>query len=254
MKLTVLGCGTSSGVPRIGGDWGQCDPANPKNRRRRVSVLVEHGETRILVDTTPDLREQLLSAGVGKLDAVFWTHDHADHAHGIDDLRGVTHQLGRKVACYADPPTLKSLSARFDYVFTGSNGYPAIATIAAVQPAHRIGGVTVRPFRLIHGVTDTTGYRFEADGRAFAYATDMNAIPLAAEPMLEGLDCWVVDALRKKPHPTHPHLALTLGWIAKYKPRRAILTHMDSSMDYASLAAELPPGVEPGFDGLVVDG
>ena len=253
MKLTVLGSGTSSGVPRIGGDWGQCDPANPKNRRRRVSVLVEDGETRLLVDTSPDMREQLLAAGVGEVDAVFYTHDHADHAHGIDDLRGITQNLGHRVPCFAAADTLAILTTRFDYIFEGSHGYPAIATIEPIEPAHRIGSITVRPFRQIHGLIDSVGYRFEAAGRAVAYSTDLNAIPREAEPMLAGLDLWVVDALRRKPHPSHPHLALTLEWIARFAPRRAIITHMDTSMDYATLAAALPAGVEPGYDGLAVE-
>lgn len=254
MRLTVLGSGTSSGVPRIGNDWGSCDPGNPKNRRRRVSVLIEHGPTTILVDTSPDMREQLLGAGVATLDAVFWTHDHADHAHGIDDLRGLKHNAGRNVECFANDFTRDILMQRFGYIFTGSGDYPAIANLHPVEREHRVGDVTIRPFRQIHGLIDTVGYRFEAGGRAFAYSTDLNAIPRDSEPCLDRLDLWVVDALRRKPHPSHPHLELTLGWITRFAPRRAIITHMDTSMDYATLAATLPAGVEPGYDGLVVEG
>ena len=253
MRVTVLGSGTSSGVPRVGGDWGDCDPTNRRNRRRRVSVLVEHGPATLLVDTSPDLREQLLDAGVGKLTAVFYTHDHADHAHGIDDLRAVAHNMGRRVDCFANPATWEALKARFGYIFDGSAGYAAFGAAHELKDEHRFGALVVRPFRQIHGMMDSVGYRFEADGRAAAYSTDLNAIPLESEPLLEGLDLWVVDALRRRPHPTHPHLALTLEWIARFRPRRAIITHMDTSMDYDSLRAELPQGVEPGYDGLTVE-
>ncbi len=253
MRVTILGCGTSSGVPRIGNDWGDCNPRNLRNRRRRVSVLVEHGPATLLVDTSPDLREQLLDAGVSRLDGVFYTHDHADHAHGIDDLRAVAQNMGRRVDCYADAATWTALRARFDYIFDGSAGYPAFGAAHELGGEHRFGELVVRPFRQIHGMIDSVGYRFEAGGRAAAYSTDLNAIPRESEPCLAGLDLWVVDALRRRPHPTHPHLALTLEWIARFRPRRAIITHMDNTMDYDTLRAELPAGVEPGYDGLMVE-
>lgn len=253
MRVTLLGCGTSSGVPRIGPDWGQCDPNEPRNRRRRVSVMVEAGGARVVVDTSPDFREQMLSAGVATLDAVFFTHDHADHTHGIDDLRGIMHNIGGRVPCYASADTWAVLKPRFGYMVEGSNGYPAIIEAHAISAPVRIANLTVTPFRQLHGTIDSTGYRFDADGASFAYSTDLNAIPRDSEPALHGLDLWIVDALRRKPHPTHPHLALTLDWIARFSPRRAVITHMDTSMDYQTLLAELPAPVEPGYDGLVID-
>lgn len=251
MRLVMLGCGTSSGVPRIGGNWGACDPANPRNRRRRVSVLVEAGEARVLVDTSPDLREQLLDAGVSRLSAVFYSHDHADHAHGIDDLRGVFHAQRKRVDCYMDPPTFATLTTRFAYVFDGEAGYPPIARALPMEDVHRFGDLVVRPFRQLHGPIESRGFRFEHDGHAIAYSTDISGVPDESWPLLEGLDLWVVDALRREPHPTHAHLDRTLSWIARARPREAWLTHMDQSMDHATLLAELPAGVTPGFDGRV---
>jgi len=253
VKITILGCGTSSGVPRIGNDWGNCDPLNPKNNRRRVSILVQSGETNILVDTGPDLRAQLLDANVTALDAVFYTHDHADHTHGIDDLRGIYNQHKKRVDCYANTATWALLHARFGYVFKGEHGYPPIARAHPVQDAHRIGGITVRTFRQIHGMIDSVGLRFEADGGVAVYSTDLNAIPPASEPNLAGMNLWVLDCLRAKPHPSHPHLSLALEWIARHRPARALLTHMDSSMDYAQLISVLPPTIEPAFDGQTIE-
>lgn len=254
----MLGSGTSSGVPRIGGldgtgDWGACDPAEPRNRRRRVSVLIEHGGKTILIDTGPDLREQLLGARVRHLDAVFLTHDHADHAHGIDDLRQVFHAMGTPVACYASAATWAVLLRRFNYVFEGTRFYPPACTAAELAGPVQVGEMLVTPFEQNHGNIDSTGYRVVAAGRALAYSTDVKALDHRADAALADLDLWVVDALRRNPHPTHSHLAQTLGWIAQYCPARAVLTHMDQSMDYHALAAELPPAVEPGYDGLVID-
>lgn len=253
----MLGSGTSSGVPRIGGadgagDWGACDPGEPRNRRRRVSVLVEHGGATILIDTGPDLREQLLSARVRHLDAVFLTHDHADHAHGIDDLRQVFHAMGTPVACHATPATWRVLRQRFNYVFEGTKFYPPTCTANDLIGPVTVGEMVVTGFAQNHGNIDSTGYRIDRGGWAMAYSTDVKALDERAEVALTGLDLWVVDALRRHPHPTHSHLEQTLGWIARYRPRRAVLTHMDQSMDYWTLAAELPDGVEPGYDGLVV--
>ncbi|MFN3592870.1 MAG: MBL fold metallo-hydrolase, partial [Thermaurantiacus sp.] len=225
LSLTMLGCGTSSGVPRVGNDWGRCDPANPKNRRRRVSVLVEHRDTRLLVDTSPDLREQLLDAGVADLTAVLYTHDHADHCHGIDDLRAVFHRRGSRIPCYMDERTRDTLIRRFDYVFDSQDGYPAIAEALPVAPDMRFGAIAVTPIVQEHGPIHSLGFRFEAEGRAIAYSTDLNGIPEASWPLLEGLDLWVVDALRRHPHPTHSHLANTLEWIARARPGEAWLTH-----------------------------
>ncbi|HWT13255.1 MAG TPA: MBL fold metallo-hydrolase [Allosphingosinicella sp.] len=252
MKLTLLGCGTSFGVPRIGNDWGLCDPAEPRNRRRRVSILVEHDGARILVDTGPDLREQLLGAGVARLDAVIWTHDHADHCHGIDDLRAVTYARGDAVPGYARRETLDSLRARFTYVFEGKDGYPAIVAGRLLPDSVQVGGIAVRVVDQPHGAVTSAGLRFDAGGRSIAYSTDCNALTEDMRNLFEGVDLWVVDALRRRPHPTHPHLERSLEWIGAVRPGRAILTHMDNSLDYRSLAAELPAGVEPGYDGLEI--
>ncbi len=254
----MLGSGTSSGVPRIGGvdgagDWGACDPANSKNRRRRVSILVEQGGKTILIDTGPDLREQLLSARVCHLDAVLLTHDHADHAHGIDDLRQVFHAMGTPVACFASPATWAVLKSRFNYVFQGTQFYPPTCTASDLDGPMQVGDMTITPFQQNHGNIDSTGFRIAAHGRAVAYSTDVKALDARADAALAGLDLWIVDALRRNPHPTHSHLAQTLDWIAHYRPQRAVLTHMDQSMDYETLAAELPNGVEPGYDGLTID-
>ncbi len=253
----MLGSGTSSGVPRIGGsdgagDWGACDPGNPKNRRRRVSVLIEHAGQTILIDTGPDLREQLLAARVRHIDAVFLTHDHADHAHGIDDLRQVFHAMGKPVACFASQETWAILRPRFNYVFEGTKFYPPTCTATDIAGPIEVGAMLVTPFAQNHGNIDSTGYRIEADGKALAYSTDVKALDGRATAALTGLDLWVIDALRRTPHPTHSHLAQTLAWIAQYRPAFAILTHMDQSMDYASLCTELPIGVEPGYDGMIV--
>lgn len=249
MKVTILGCGTSGGVPRIGNVWGRCDPLNPKNRRRRVSILVESATTKILVDTSPDLREQCLDADIRHLDAVLYTHDHADHTHGIDDLRGLMHCMGKRIDVHANAATLAVLRKRFDYVFESQGGYPAICDAHEITGPFRVGDIEVTPFEQIHGDITSLGFRFGP----VAYSTDLNELPEAARNVLRGVDLWIVDALRYDPHPTHPHLDLTLEWIADVKPRRAILTHMTWDMDYEELRRRLPPGVEPAYDGLVVE-
>ena len=256
MKVTVLGCGTSTGVPRIGTagpDWGDCDPAEPKNRRRRVSILVEHEGHHVLIDTSPDLREQLLSAGVGRLDAVLITHDHADHSHGIDDLRQVFHNMGRPVDCYAAPQTWAVLRPRFAYVFTGGGGYPATARAHDMPGELAVGAMRVRGFRQNHGPIDTLGFRIEAAGRAVAYSTDIKYLYDESWDAVEGVDLWIVDAVRRHPHPTHSHLDATLAMVARARPGLTLLTHMDQSMDYSTLRAELPARIEPAWDGQVVD-
>lgn len=252
MKARLLGCGTSSGVPRIGNDWGECDPAEPKNRRLRVSILVDHQGTAILVDTSPDLREQLLAAEVTLLDAVIWTHDHADHCHGIDDLRQVFHFRGAPIPGYARAGTLASLRTRFGYAFEGSGGYPAVVDGRLLPEQCRIGPLAIRTVNQPHGSITSVGMRFEADGRSIAYSTDFNVLTDEMVALFKDADVWIVDALRRRPHPTHPHLDQALDWIAAVRPKRAILTHMDNSMDFASLRASLPEGVEPGYDGLEV--
>ncbi|WP_417448906.1 MBL fold metallo-hydrolase [Kordiimonas sp.] len=248
MKLTVLGCGTSGGVPKMPEYWGACDPNNPKNRRRRASILVEEGGTTLLVDTTPDLREQLLDAYVHKLDAVFYTHDHADHTHGIDDLRGIFQAMRKRVPVYGDPQTLGVLRHRFDYIFRSQNGYPAICRGHMLKGATTVRGIKVTPFEQGHGGGLSLGYRFGD----VAYSTDLDRLPESAFEVLSGVKVWIVDALRYDPHPTHSHLAQTLSWIERVKPERAVLTHMTWDMDYETLRKELPDGVEPAYDGMTI--
>lgn len=253
MKVRILGCGTSAGVPRVGDDWGDCDRAEPRNRRRRVSILVEHDGARILVDTSPDLREQLLDARVKDVEAVVWTHDHADHCHGIDDLRQLYHARGRPVQGFARAYTLDLLKQRFGYAFEGGKGYPPVVS-GELLPNHiNIGGISMRTVDQPHGDITSAGLRFDAGGCAIGYSTDFHDLTDEMALLFTGLDLWVVDALRRKPHPTHPHLADTLKWIRELRPGRAVLTHMDSSMDYRTLCAELPEGVEPGYDGLEIE-
>jgi phosphoribosyl 1,2-cyclic phosphate phosphodiesterase len=252
MKVTVLGCGPSTGVPTIGGHWGRCDPADPRNRRRRVSILVERGPTAILVDTSPDLREQLLDAGASRLDAVLVTHAHADHLHGIDDLRMVYRLMKARIPLYADPQTMAEIRLRFAYlvetVGPESRFYQPILEAHEIAGPFSAAGIPVVPFVQRHGYRTSLGFRIGAVG----YSTDAADLDEAAFAALDGVELWIVDCLRREPHPTHSHLAKTLSWIERVRPRRAVLTHMDTSMDYRELSRELPPGVEPGRDGLVV--
>jgi len=253
LRVTMLGSGTSSGVPRIGGDWGACDPAEPRNSRTRVSILVESPSTRIMVDTSPDMRAQLLRAGVVHLDAVLWTHNHADHCHGIDDLRQVMHHRGSPVPGYGHRATMRKLRESFDYVFDGGAGYrPTVAGHDLPDAGITIGDIAIAHVDQPHGPIFSSGFRFDHAGVSVAYATDYSAPTPAMIALYGGVDLFIVDALRRRPHPTHAHLDMTLDLIARTRPGRAILTHMDHSMDYATLADALPPGVEPGYDGLVV--
>jgi len=258
LRFTILGCGSSGGVPRIGGDWGDCDPANPKNRRRRCSLLVERitaeGTTTVLVDTSPDMRDQLLDAGVQGMDGVVYTHSHADHMNGIDDLRQLTYRQRRRIPVWADGPTQEALLGRFGYAFVQPPGspYPPILdlnTIDGTFPVPGAGGeIAFTPFRADHGSTDALGFRIGP----LAYLPDAVDIPEESWPILSGLDCWIVDALRRKPHPTHAHLGLTLDWIARAKPARAVITDMHIDLDHDTLLAELPPHIRPAFDGMVI--
>lgn len=259
LRCTILGCGSSGGVPRLGGHWGDCDPSNPKNRRRRCSLLIERitdaGTTRVLIDTTPDLHPQLLDAGIGELDAVAWTHAHADHVHGIDDLRQIVFNMQKRLPVWADPVTQDSLVTRFGYAFAQPAGslYPPILDLNTIDGPFEVegagGAIRLIPFRVSHGPTEALGFRVAG----LAYLPDVVEIPPESWPVLEGLDMWVVDALRRKPHPTHAHLALTLSWIDRVKPTRAIITNMHLDLDYATLTEELPEGVVPAFDGLSFD-
>jgi phosphoribosyl 1,2-cyclic phosphate phosphodiesterase len=252
LSIRILGSGTSSGVPRIGPDWGACNPADPRNRRTRSSVLVRSATTTILVDTSPDMREQLIGARVSDVDAVLWTHDHADHCHGIDDLRQVMHARGGSpVRGLARPFTLEQLGKRFSYVFEGRGKFYPSVVAAETMPDHfTIGDIAINVVDQPHGGITSAGLRFESGGKVIGYATDFHEMTDAMRILYAGLDLWVVDALRHAPHPTHPHLGAVLGWIDELQPRRSALVHMDHSMDYATLAAELPVGVEPGYDGL----
>lgn len=253
MKLRILGCGTSSGVPRIGGDWGACDPSEPRNRRMRASILISGDNSRVLVDTAPDLREQLLAAGIAEVDAVIWTHDHADHTHGIDDLRQLYHARGHPLDAFARPGTLEILTRRFDYAFYGRNGYPPTVTGHVLPDLLAVGDLTIRVVDQPHGAITSAGLRIDSGGRSIGYSTDFNEMTDAMASLFAGVDVWIVDALRERPHPTHPHLAQVLEWIAQLKPGRAVLTHMDQSMDYATLSRMLPEGVVPAYDGLELE-
>ena len=253
LKLTILGCGTSSGVPRIGNDWGSCDPNEPKNRRTRASILVESPTTRLLIDTSPDMRAQLLAANVIHIDAILWTHDHADHCHGIDDVRQLYHHRRTPVPGYARRQTLKLLKERFAYAFEGRQGYHPTIEPHVLPDGLRIGDIDIACTDQPHGEIYSTGFRFASGGSSIGYATDFHDLTADMISLYDGLDVWVVDALREKPHPTHPHLALTLDGISAVRPGRAILTHMDQSMDYAALLKTLPDGVEPGYDGMCIE-
>jgi phosphoribosyl 1,2-cyclic phosphate phosphodiesterase len=259
LRYTILGCGSSGGVPRLGNDWGACDPDNPLNRRRRCSLLVERvgagGTTRVLIDTTPDMRDQLLEARVGTLDAVVYTHSHADHVHGIDDLRQIVFNMRGRLAVWADGPTQDALLSRFGYAFVQPAGspYPPILDLYSIDGPVTVtgagGAVCLHPFRADHGAMDALGFRIGN----LAYLPDAVGIPEDSWPHLAGLDVWIVDALRRRPHPTHAHLAMTLDWIARAAPARAILTNMHVDLDFATVLAETPPHVTPAHDGMVID-
>lgn len=258
LRFTILGCGSSGGVPRLGNHWGDCDPNNPKNRRRRCSLLVERIQgdavTTVLIDTSPDMREQLLDARVGHLDGVVYTHSHADHVHGIDDLRQIVLNMRRRLHVWADAPTQNALISRFGYAFMQPEGspYPPILDLRSIDGPFEVDGpagpIAFTPFTVDHGSMDALGFRIGP----LAYLPDVVSIPDAAWPHLQGLGCWVVDALRRKPHPTHAHLDLTLSWIARVKPDHAVITNMHLDLDYEVLRTELPPGVSPAFDGRVI--
>ena len=258
LSFTILGCGSSGGVPRLGGNWGDCDPNNPKNNRRRCSMLVQrrdrHGTTRVLIDTAPDLRAQLLDANVGALDGVVYTHSHADHVHGIDDLRMIVFNRKQRLPVWADGPTQNALLSRFGYAFVQPKGspYPPILDLHTIDGDVTIAGaggtITLTPFRVGHSSIDALGFRIEN----LAYLPDVSAIPVAAAETLQNLDCWVLDALRRTPHPTHFHLARSLEWIARIAPKRAVLTNMHNDLDYATLEAETPDHITPAYDGMTI--
>lgn len=253
MKVLVLGCGTSTGVPRIGNDWGQCDPAEPRNRRSRVSILVESDAgARLLVDTAPDLRNQFLTNGIDRIDAVFWTHDHADHAHGIDDLRVLRYGRAGPIPAYADDDTVRRMRQRFGYVFAGQDGYPTILALDSLARMRICAGIGVRHCPMPHGSMGSTAFRFDCDNKSIGYAVDFSSITREMVELLVGVDVLVVDCLRREPHPTHAHLAMSLELIESVRARIGVLTHLDKSLDYATLQAEVPAHVLVGYDGLEV--
>lgn len=258
MKITVLGSGTSSGVPNIVHGFGDCDPHNPKNIRSRCSIFIESGATKLLVDTSPDLRQQLLQHNITSLSALLYTHDHADHCHGIDDLRPIALENlsnhKKPIPMYLSQPTFETINKKFGYVFRNTD-----PTLAAVYPPlytpHIIddktftyGDITITPFWQDHGLSKTLGFRFND----FAYSTDVKNLDPTAWQKLQGVKVWLVDALQIKPHITHSHFAQTLQWIEQLGVARAYLTHMNQFMDYATIANQCPPHVAPAYDGLVI--
>ena len=254
MKLLVLGSGTSTGVPRVGNDWGACDPAEPRNRRTRVSILIESSEgARLLVDTSTDLRQQLLENEIDRVDAVFWTHDHADHCHGIDDLRVMRYGRAGPLPGFASTETVRMLRQRFGYAFAGQYGYPTLIALDTLDRLRICAGVGVRSVQMPHGPTESTGYRFDDNGKSIVYATDFSAITREMVELFDGTDLLVVDCLRREPHPTHAHLGMALELAEACRAKRTVLTHLDKSMDYATLSGEVPTHVLVGYDGMELE-
>ncbi len=253
MKVTILGCGSSGGVPLATGDWGMCDPTNPKNRRRRVSIAVQDQDTTVIVDTSPDFREQMLDAKIEKIDGVLFTHDHADHTGGIDDLRPFFYRYDKSVNVYSDEPTLRSLKERFFYIFRSRPGvadiYKAFLKPHVINGPFQIGSIPITPFAQDHGFGHTMGYRF---GKV-AYSTDVLRLDEAAFRALQGVEVWIVDCLSYEMKPTHSHLSQTLQWIERVQPKKAYLTHMNHTLDYEELKKRIPAHVEPAYDGLVIE-
>lgn len=258
LRFTILGCGSSGGVPRLGGHWGDCDPKNSKNARRRCALLVqritEQGTTTVLIDTSPDMRQQLLDADIGSLDGVIWTHGHADHVHGIDDLRMIVFNTRQRLPVWADGDTQNDLFSRFGYAFVQpkDSPYPPILDMHTINGDVTItgagGALTFTPIKVNHGSIDALGFRI-AD---LVYMPDVAQIPDASWPLLQNLDCWVLDALRRSPHPTHSHLSQSLEWIDRVGPKRAVLTNMHIDLDYQTLANETPAHITPAFDGMTI--
>ena len=259
-RFTLLGTGSSGGVPRVGGAWGDCDPNEPRNYRRRCGALVDRiatsGEmTRVLIDTSPDLREQLLRAKVERLDGIVFTHDHADQTHGIDDVRALAISMRQTIPTWMDEATSQTLTTRFGYCFEGKGGYPpildqqpAIQPHTPIQVTGAAGTIEMLPLDQEHGRIRSLGFRMGG----LAYCNDVNALPDDTLAALGGLDILIIDALRRDPHPTHAHLDQTLEWIRTLAPKRAVLTNMHIDLDYQTLREELPEGVEPGYDGMVL--
>lgn len=262
-RFTILGCSSSPGVPRLNGDWGACDPTNPKNRRRRAAFLIEQigpdgGRTTVVVDTGPDFREQMISAGVKRVDAVLYTHAHADHLHGIDDLRGYFILQHSRIPIYADPFTMERIREGFGYCLETPPGgnYPPIVLprlISTLDEPIMIDGpggrVPVMPYKQIHGEIHSLGFRI---GKV-AYSSDVSDFPAETVPKLAGLDMLIIDTLQYKFHPSHLSLEQALSWIGRFSPQRAILTHMHTPLDYDAVMAQTPDHVQPAYDGLAFE-
>jgi phosphoribosyl 1,2-cyclic phosphate phosphodiesterase len=259
--FTILGSGSSAGVPRVAQGWGACDPSNPKNRRRRCSLLAQrtrgNGTTTVLIDTSPDLRVQLLDAEVTRLDGVLYTHEHADHTHGIDDLRPLVIHHRRRIDAFLDQRTSTKLHERFGYCFETPPGgsYPPILTEHRMEADKPLivegegGAIAALPFEQLHGDSRSLGFRI---GK-LAYSCDVSDIPPQSFSALQDLDVWILDALRYTPHPSHFSLEQSLAWIERIRPRRAILTNLHTDLDYDTLRKEIPANVEPAFDGMRVE-
>jgi len=252
MKIRVLGCGTSTGVPRLGSGWGACDPQEPGNRRLRSSILLESGGETLLVDCGPDLREQLLTAGVESIDQVLVTHDHADHCHGIDDLRPIAQSRGGPVPLLARQDVLDRLEQRFRYIFVETRFYRPVMKSTPVQDELSVGKATLRFVDQPHGGITSLGIRADEGGRSAGYAIDFHEMTDEMFAMYRGLDLWICDCLRRAPHPTHAHLDAVIGWAKELGASQLLLTHLDNSMDFKSLSAELPDWAAPAYDGQEV--
>ncbi len=261
LRITILGCGSSGGVPRVGQGWGVCDPREPRNRRRRCSILVERlspqGRTCVLVDTSPDLREQLLSQDVQRLDAILLTHSHADHVHGIDDVRPLVIKMRQRIPLYMDAPTHRAIEAKFGYVLASPPGslYPPLLEVRMIRPGVPVrvegpgGTIEALPILFRHGDIDALGFRFGS----ILYSPDLHAVPPDSEVALHGLGVWILDALRFAPHPSHLTVEQALDLIARFKPGRGVLTNLHTDLDYRALSGLLPPNVTPAYDGLVIE-
>ncbi len=253
MKVRILGCGTSTGVPKIGNDWGRCDPNEPRNVRLRSSVLVESGGERLLVDCGPDLRQQLLVAEVGRLHGVIVTHAHGDHCHGIDELRPISQAVGGPVPLHARADVLDELRNRFSYAFEQSSIYRPIVEAREIGEELCFGSMSVRSVNQPHGDATSLGLRFDDGGSSLAYAIDFSNLTPEMAALYEGVDVWVADCLMRKPHPTHAHLDAVLGWARELRVRQLYLVHMGNGLDYRTLIAELPDWAAPAYDGLEID-
>ena len=253
MKVRILGCGTSTGVPKIGNNWGQCDPNEPRNARMRSSILVESDGKRALVDCGPDLRQQLLAANIGQVEAVIVTHDHGDHVHGIDDLRPIAQALGNAVPLYSRADTLASLKQRFAYAFARTDLYRPIVEPRELGEEWAFGDATARFVDQPHGGPTSLGMRFAEGGKSAAYAIDFSEMSDEMAALYEGVDVWIADCLTRTPHPTHAHLDGVLGWARDLQVGQVYLTHMGNGLDYRTLVAELPDWAAPAHDGLEID-